>query len=133
MPLLTLRSSKENWAFDGVERVNQLNDNLKSVPWPQGRLSSSPCTNVKPPAQTQNSPIRSPTRGDGGRRGQCPGAALLVKRSNSKWSLPPPGGGSGGGGEALTHVGALSLTTFWRRFCLKWSHAGTSEQRQWRF
>ena len=53
---------------------------------------------------------------DKGRRGeQCPGEALLVKRKNSKWSLPPPGGGSGGGGRhfltrpgtALPHVGAL--------------------------
>jgi len=41
--------------------------------------------------------------------------ALLVKRRNSKWSLPPPGGGSDGGGRnfstrpgaALPHVGAL--------------------------
>ena len=44
------------------------------------------------------------------------GAALLVKRRNSKWSLPLPSGGSGGGGRhfstrpgaALLHVGALA-------------------------
>jgi len=42
-----------------------------------------------------------------------PGGVLLVKRRNSKWSLPPPGGGSGGRhfsthpGVALPQVGAL--------------------------
>ena len=64
---------------------------------------------------------RSPTRWRGGNapgRDFSGGAALLVKRRNSKWSLPPPGGGSGDGGQhfstrpgaALPQVGALFVS-----------------------
>ena len=38
-------------------------------------------------------PVVGPRATTRGGRGECPGVALLVKRRNSKWSLPPPGGG----------------------------------------
>jgi len=46
--------------------------------------------------------MQGPDKGVGG--GQCPWAALLVKRRNSKWSFmvfTTTSGGSGGGGAAL--------------------------------